>query len=711
MSDASKLFDEAEDLSPSDLFDQAEDHSVAEPTDTLGKLQHRIAKKLPSTNTGTDLTNKITKAEEYGSDVLDLAKMYGQGRAFGLADEIGGALSAGGDYLWNKIDPLDAELRKQGFKLDDPSISDLYRQNQQAIQKDIAESEERHPITGAISNLAGSFQTGGALGDAALGALGIGGKAAAGTQGAKRLMDIYRGEGLGKAIAEGTVRGIKGYGKTLPTMIPEIAAYSKEGGILNEDERQKLLEDEIGGLTFGAVAQGSLQGLGSIGAKPAGKFRETVREYVKDSPQLRQMKHAFDEYGKKLGVNPASESAIDRGVAGYEDGTKFSLLNTKRAENMANKVIDIDETLGKAVGDSIDSYTQKIDASDIKVNTEAIINKLKADIPSIDKDLNFKAMTDQILSRDFSTASARDLKNTIDDATSVINKVKSWTNPTPEQEEIIPILAKLRKDLNDRLKNTIPDYRMATERFKQFRTSYIEQPIKGGLSLTSEDVQYGSMKKGDEKLIKAYEDMIENASGASKATKGTEARFAKFGDVAKEFEESEKARIFSGSIEKSPVRPIEETLTEIKQFADDAAVRSNVRKTNEAQGGITHTLKDILLLGNTGRGAALQASYLGGKMSNKISTSYQNNPIKKVAAVLYNAPVETNLAFARKLKTVPALANYGDSLEQALLNNDRDKLKKIQFILMQNPSARMLIGHGTDEETPENNSGSYTPQQ
>lgn len=626
------------------------------------------------------------------SDARDLGLGLAQGLTFSGADELTGAIKA----AYAKLNPSTTEEEAATF-------ADLYRKKQQESQKSFEEASERSPWLYGAGQIAGGVTSGAATG----GLLGLGSASVGAARAAVPALTSSQ-----RLLALGG-RGLSTYKTALPVILGEAALSSKEGGITSVEEAKQLGKDVLGGAAFALPATIGLQGVAEGARLGANKLTGGLRNYIEESPQLRQMERAFKEYGKKVGVNPSSETAIDKGVMSYkpygqelmvdipyEGGTKFSLLNTKRAEGIANKIIDVDEKLGKAVGDSLDTFTNKIDASDIELATRKTIDKLKTEIPSIDNDMNFKAMTDRILSRNYKNASARDIKNTIDDATSIIEKVSGWTTPTPEQEEIVPLMRNLRKQLNDRLKNEVPEYRDAAERFKQFRAAYIEQPIKGGGSLTSEDVIFGKMKRGEDKLIKAYEDMIENASGASKAVKSTEARFAKFGDAGKQFETSETDRLSQGKIQESIIEPIEDTLTQIKNWSDDAAVRSNVRKTNEAQGGIIHTIKDIMLLGNTGRGAALQASYMAGKAS-RIGQSGQNNPISKVVSSIYRAPQETTLALSQKLKSVPGLEKYGKSLEDALNSPDANRRNQVLFTIMQNPQARLFVNEETNDSGEE----------
>ena len=120
-------------------------------------------------------------------------------------------------------------------------------------------------------------------------------------------------------------------------------------------------------------------------------------------------------------------------------------------------------------------------------------------------------------------------------------------------------------------------------------------------------------------------------------------------------------------------------MKDIKDMADDAAVRRMTRKTQESQGGIPTGVKDITGIAQTGRGAILSGAYLAGKAS-------KTAPAQKVAKMgraIYNAPAETLDGLATRLEQNPALKMFGKALRDGLQNGDMAKRNAALFTSMQ----------------------------
>jgi|GEM_PF-3413160 hypothetical protein len=651
----------------------------------------------------------LGKAREVAQEVADSSAIesaldFSRGVAGGLTmnalDEIGGALGAGIEKGIGALGfgpaAVDAQLKAQGFTGDvDKSFLDTYREYQKGIESEMKKSEERSPYLSMAGQIAGGVTSGVAAGQL----LGIGGQA----QKLKSISDIARDSGKAKAAMELLTRGATTYAKSAPLIAAESALTSEEA-LLGEGARpMELAKDVAGGLAFGLPAIIGGQAVSDVIAPAAGqkleKVSQRVNEFVEESPLLRQMGIAYKKYGQEAKVSPRSEKAIFEGVKEIEQGTPFSQINLKRATGISDKILKADKELGKLVGDSLDEASAagiRVDAGDIRLGVIDDIKTVMQDLPGILEDKNFNSSIGKILNRNLDNASPREIKAAIDDISNTIDRISSYKYATPEMEEAPKILRKMRAALDQRLKDSVPSYKDAAERFSQFRRSYIEQAIAGPKDPGVEDILYGDLKKGQSKLISAYEDLVSKTTADAQSNEATEAAFSKLKEATKQFEQSELARLQAGKA-KSPVMPgADQFMKEIRDAADDAAVRRMTRKTQESQGGLNIGVKDVVGVAQTGRGALLTAANLAGRAT---VTPAAKGIARKTRAI-YNAPVETLQGLAAKLEKVPGLKMYGRALMDGLASGDTAKRNAALFTIMQNPNARALV-EAEDEEPTE----------
>lgn len=633
-------------------------------------------------------TSALTPSPETIETVGDIAQAgqdfsigAAKGATMGALDEIGGLIGAGVESGLGMLGigpaAVDAELAAQGFTGDvDESFGDKYRGYQQASEQAVKAAEERSPVISTLGQIGGGITSG--MGISALTGIGQAAK------GAKSISDIARDSGKAKAALELLTRGGKAYAQSAPLIAAE-SALSSEAQLIGEGAQpEKVAADVAGGLAFGLPAVLGLQAAADVAApaatKAAGVVKGKIGEFVEDSPLLRQMGIAYQKYGKELKVNPKSEKAILEGVQQLEGGTPFSLLDTKRSEGIVKKVLKADEELGKLVGQSIDASKDiRVDASDITDSIFKDIVQAAQDMPSLTKDANFNSVITKVLSRNYKNASPRDIKNAIDDITNTIDRVDAYKYPTPEMEEAPRILRKLRAQLDQRLKDEVPRYREAAERFSDFRRAYMEQPIAGRFNPETDDIFYGNLKKGEKKLVDAYEDLVRSTTADSQATAGTEAKFSKLAQAITNLEKKQGLQLGDLSPDK--------LLKQIKDYADDAAVRRMTRKTQESQAGISATMKGITAVGDTGRGAALSGAYYAGRVMGSKPVQGTANIARKI----YNAPAQTLSNLAARIENTPGVAPLGKALREGLESGDQNKRNAALFTIMQNPNARLLI--------------------
>lgn len=673
---------EPETLSDDDIIE------VSQPESFLDRAQKAIT---PSQETQDFVGGIVNTAE-------DAARGVARGLTLEGLDEIGGAAGALVERGLGAIGvgpaAVDAQLAEQGFTGDvNPSLADTYKDYQGGIKKELEMSEERSPVSTLAGQVAGGITSGITLG----GALGLGANAGK----VKSITDIAKDSGKAKAALELLKRGGANYAKAAPALAVE-SALTSEADLVGENAQPlEVAKDVAGGLTFAAPLMLGGQAISDVVAPKAkqamDKIGTRIKQLADESPLARQAKIAYETYGKTAKINPRSEKAILEGVAALEGGTPFSQLNTKRASDITDKILVADRELGKMVGDSLDAATSsgaRINADDIIKSTFDEINVIAQEMPEILNDKNFSATMRKVFSRNYQGASPREIKSAIEDITNSIDRISSLKYATPELEQAPVLLRKLRSQLDQRLKDSVPAYRDAAERFSQFRRAYLEQPVAGRFDASLDDLMYGDMKKGQKKVVEAYEDLVSRTTADSQAVEDTEATFSKLREATKNFENEEMRRLQQGKIKAPIVGPADEFTKQIKDFADDASVRRATRKTQETQGGGKVGFKDLTGVAQTGRGAVLTTSYLAGravssKSGQKLATMSRN---------IYNAPAEQLDSLATKLEQNAGTAMFGRALKKGLENGDTAKKNAALFTIMQNPNARAFVEAESQDE-------------
>jgi len=677
-------------LDPNDIEVLDEnDFEVVEPQALPERIVSNIAQTAqsvqPVLESGGELSQGLLE------DTLDTSRGVGQGLVMGAADEIGGALSALGESAYNKFNPTDADLRAQGFQIEQPGLTDLYRQNQQAIQKEFETSQERSPVLYTGGQLAGGVTSGSAIG----GALGIG-KA---TPGATKLLDIARNEGKLKALGELGLRGAKTYKEALPIMLAEGALSSQKGGLTSPEERGQLAEDVAGSALFGLPAVMGIQTLGDVAAPLAkqsfGKFQKAGQEIVQDSPLLRQMKVAFN-YGTE-GINPKAQANTLNTELGK---TGLTELDNTRTKDLMKEIYGADQRIGKAVGQSLADATNKGTLVNIAPDTKDALSQVMslADrYPEITANPRAKDIFAKI-SQTNAQITPVEAKDLIDYMDAYIGKFKSATNKTPLEEGILGNLYTARKQFSNTLKTQVPEYGAAAERMASFRNLVPETLLAGNRPVEIKDQYFGNLNNQDEKLFDSLKKLVQGTTKEGSATQPVRESFVQSMKGLKTFEQQEAERLAAGYIKESALkRPVSEIEAQIKKYSDDAVARGAMDAL-DPHTGVKNTIGGLITgAGDTGRSMSLSGANLAGRLQTKVSASASKNPVAKMSRAIYNAPNETVTALAGSLKAQPGLEKYGNQLEQALQSTDQNKKNQVLFTIMQNPSARAFVGEQSEE--------------
>lgn len=703
-------FENEEDLanqfeSEQDLANEFEAQQSVQPKNLLEKIGSNISKT--TTSVSPDLESGGQFIQDIGSDLIDTSRGIGQGLTIGSSDEIGGGISAGLEALYNRFNPTDAALREQGFKIEEPGLPELYRKNQQDIQKEFEKSSEQSPVLYGVGQVAGGMTSGGAI----AGALGIG-KAA---PGAAKLADIARNQGKLKALGELGLRGGKTYGQALPLILAEGALSSQTGGLDTEENRAQLASDVAGSAMYGLPAVMGMQAVGEVAAPLAkagfDKLKNSVKGIVEDSPLLRQMRVAHG-YGTK-GINPKSQTETLNTELG---STKLSGLDNERATSLVTEIQEADTRLGQAVGKSLEDADAVFVANnkfvDIDQDTRQALQQVKdlADkYPEITQNPKVQQIYEKISSAnpDVLPSEAKDL---VDYMNTYINKFKSATNKTPGEIGILSDLMKTEKQFRNNLKNQVPEYAAAAERFQQFRKLVPETIIPGSTPVGVTDQSYGAPT--DLELFNPIKKLMQGTTRQGSSTGPIREAFYNTMQGMKTFEQQEAGRVASGAIkagEEAFKRPVSAIETQIKKYSDDAVARNSMDAL-DPHTGVGNAMKQVVTgTGETGRSIALSSANLAGRLQSKIGTGVTKNPVAKMSRAIYNAPDGAISSLAGKLKNTSGLEKYGKQLEEALQSTNTHRKNQVLFTIMQNPSARAFVGDEAEEQ--QNQSGSYTPQE
>ncbi len=707
MSDASTLFDEAEDLSPSDLFDQVEEQQLVPeslPQRVLSNIGKTAQTILPSSETTQQLGGGLLES------TTDISRGVGQGLLMGATDELGGALSAlverPATYLTDIIQGVPSDLA--GLP-ESSNLLDRYRQSQQDIQKELEVSQERSPWLYGAGQVAGGMTSGSAIG----GALGIG-KAA---PGAAKLADIARNQGKLKALGELGLRGARTYKEALPIMLAESALSSKEGGLTSIPEAEQLGEDVLGGALFGLPAVFGMQAISDVALPTASGAGAAIRkvgtEFVEEHPLLRQMKISYG-YGKQ-GINPKSQAATL--VTDLNAPQNLTQLDNDRTTKLMEEIYGAKERIGKGVSSSLDTATNAGKLVDITNETTDALNQVKAlaaKYPEIATNTRAAQIFDKIATGQ-NKVTPTEAKDLIDYMDAYIGKFKSSTNITPAEQGILSNLYQTRQQFSNTLKTAVPEYRAAAERFNQFMKLVPETIIAGPRPVEVKGEFFSDINNQDTKIFDQLKRLNQGTTKEGSATQSVKESFVNTIKGMKTFEQQEAERLARGEISDSAFsRTAQEIEEEIKRNSDDAVARSSMDALSPHTGVATTMAKMATGTGETGRATSLSAANIAGRTARKIGQSTQNNPVSKITRSIYTAPHESVLALSQRLKSSPGLEKYGKSLEEALNSTNMNRRNQVLFTIMQNPNARAFVKDDTEdmrENTEQNPSGSYTPQQ
>lgn len=666
-------FDKEFDAAPEAVFDDEFEQAQAAPT----MLDNALSAVTPSQST----QDMLLSLPQTGQD-------FAQGVAGGLSmnslDELGGALGAGIETGLGALGigpaAVDAQLQEQGFSVPGTDLTDRYRDYQQGIEQQLQAGSERSPVAETVGQIAGGVTGGMALG----GLLGVG----KGVANAETLSQIARNQGTSKAALELLKRGGAGYAKASPAIAAEAALTSNEQLIGDNANPAGVAGDVAGGLAFGLPAMIGLEGASQAVAPSIRNKVDRVSKVVSDAfqdeanPRLRQLAKSYKEYGQKLEIHPRDHGQDI-------NGAKLSQRDQSAASTMLKTFNEADDNLGKDVGNSIERATTRgalVDISPDIATAAQRVSDLATQIPDLGSSRKSASAFDKILNRQ-SQLTPRELKNLIDDLDSSIGVFKASTNKDPAAVGTLNELMRYRQSVSQTLKDSVPEYAQAAERFESFR-NVLEQLISGDRPADVSNLFYGSLKNQDQKVYDKLVDMIQNVQKTGESSQSHRTAFTNFMDALENFQSKETSNLASDASKKQVLPDPGQIRSFLLDASDDSVLRGSVRNTMESR-GVMPDVKEWLI----GKAPA-SGAYLTGRATKKLSKIVDSPTAQKVAYTarsVFNAPKASVEALATRLENSGQFQSVGKALREAMQNGDSAKKNAALFTIMQNPNARAFI--------------------
>lgn len=655
MNDFDKMFDEAP---TADEFDTM--FESAQPVEQPKKGIFEKAKDLAKS--GVEFASDIATPVVEGGKDLSLGAA--QGLTLGFADEIAARAGQLLDPLISRVSgetALNEQLRQQGFQVDQPETT--YEEELQRARSEFKRAEEESPWLYGAGYFGGALPSGQALG----GALNLATKGS-------RLAQLAQASKMGR-IGKMAVEGALGAGIE--------AIGSSEGQIAGTPEQQEqLVEDITTGTGIGAIAGGGIGTLGEVAVPAAQKLlqpvSEAVGEFVEKRPFLRQM-GISTEYGER-GINPVAESELLETGLGKQS---LSTVDTERAQSLMGEILQADKKLGQDVGTSLQKATEKgvvVDAYPILQKSLKSLNMSYDLIEEMGENPRGRYILNKIADSTDKTLTPTEAKQLLDDVDAFISKFGSIKPGTETSVEgsVARNLKAFRSNLSNKLKDIIPEYKQATERFSQFRQFVPESIIAGDLPSDVADVYMGDLRNPQKQLLTKLRAIVKGSTQTGTSSAPVKEAYVNAIRGMRKFEQAEAAR----GIKEPLMRSADEYAQQIKQFADDAAVRrqmANVEEMASIQKNIPAVLMDT---GSTVRSKLLTGANIYGR---------GKKTARELSQKLYTAPREQLDTLANKLSSVPGLGSLGRALKEGVESNDSFKKNAALFSIMQNPSAKLLI--------------------
>lgn len=596
--------------------------------DALGAVddqQSSLQDRISAANEQDQVLQEAVANKEAEAALAGLA----QGTTFGFSDELGATKDVVSDFFVKN--PTAKKWRE-------------YQKEREALNKALSEESPMAYMGGELTGAVASGVLMPGLGTAKIAATGAKiapglGKFLAGQSG--NLATRVAGKGAAGAIEAAPIGALYGVG-------------ASESDLSKPDE---LIKDAASGATMGLLTGGALSSIGQTG-KESLKY---AKEFVDDTDFLRQVQKAY-EYGTKR-LNLGSSKTMN----------KLSLVPGQRAEDLVNNIFEIDAALGKEVGSAIDNAQQmgtRINVDNTIVNTaNKIYQNLFVENPTLSQILDPKSakLLKTVAQRevgDLTPIEARALK---DELYSLSDKLAGLNSDQARLAKDVGL--QLAGSLDNALKTSIPDYKIAANNFREFRELVPETIISKGTPSAYDKVYVGDLKNPELKLFESAKEMLKQAQLPGESAAPERATFEQLRRNLLELQRKNPK-----ALPKAP----EEVYKQLRSQADELAMIRQAQGFDPQEGPKGVFSGAVSGLVTTGRGLSISAANKTGIAAKSMSS-------------VFKAGDEKLLGLANQLKSKKGMEYVGESLEKAIQNKDVTAKNALLFKLMQMPEYREAL--------------------
>lgn len=481
---------------------------------------------------------------------------------------------------------------------------------------------------------------------------------------------------------------------------------SEQGKLIGAtpEEEQKLAADVVGGAATGALTGGAigtaLPLVKAGGSALKDKIGNKLSDYISNSPFWSQVGKS-KELGEQ-GTNLYSENAI-QGPIGETTGLIHQ--DTNATKDLVNRIYNVDTKLGQNVGQAIDNATDQgvtVDLTDPMLNSVNTFKNLINNDETLRANPKAQKLYDTIFQMsndgefDASNLTPKEVQSLRQDVVDFADSIKQ------KEPNIANLGYQFQGQIGDLLKQAVPEYKIAAERFEQFRRLVPETLISGAIPVDISQVNLGSMKNDEAKLFQSAKNMIQGSRMSGAGSNNAKETFKNLINGVDTFEKNEAERMASGQVplnddvpklvdssDKSQAEGLQDM---IKNRADQSALLQQAWRTNPQESATT-SIKGAMF----GRGSIMNLANKYGLYKDTLAKPIAApvNLVKKV----YGSSEEELRGMAQKMSQVPGLQSVGKTLLQGLDNKDSAGVNAAIFSIMQNPQARILInGEDLDSE-------------
>lgn len=525
-----------------------------------------------------------------------------------------------------------------------------YKRKRQEVNK---RQEEAHPVAHALGGVAGGLAM------------------------APLLPELGAGEAVAGLLPEATSAlgkaGVAALSGAAEGAIPG-AAYGLSQSEHGLDKPLELAKDVGAGAVGGAAVGGALGAATSMGKSAINAAKEASEE----SGYYQKLKQVFG-LGRQ-GVNLSTD-------------TGETIAKVMRQRDIPNEIVDkflaADKVNGEALQATIDEATQ----SGLKINidqslgqsAERISNFVKQN-PLFDDIIAGDRKSDAVLNllqatgekSEYTPQEAKQLRDMFLDLGDRLGKAEGEVASNMSRQA-----SRLGSEINDALKEQIPGYRNAAERFAEFRSLVPESVLQPGVPLDKRSKFLGDLKNRKTDLLTATRRMTEGAKMP--------------GDSAATATSLEELRQGLDTLRMTNPKAYEAMGGDsaFKNIEDKAFLSAGIRQAEGTDP--SQTIKRSLLgeLVGTGHGMGLTIANKAGVYSKMAG---QSAPVQQ-ATKLFSAGNDALMGLASKMQASPATKMLGNALETALTNKTDTAKNAVLFRMLQDPTYRaMLRDEGYDQE-------------